>query len=35
MAGIEREDIAEGLKGNIDKLTAEIAKMQAAKEAGD
>ena len=35
MAGIERKDIAEGLKGNIDKLTAEIAKMQAAKEAGD
>ena len=35
MAGISTKEIADGLKGNADKLAAEIAKMQAAKEAGD
>ena len=34
MAGISTEEIADGLKGNQEKLMAEISKMQAAKESG-
>jgi hypothetical protein len=34
MAGISTEEIADGLKGNQEKLIEEISKMQAAKDAG-
>jgi hypothetical protein len=34
MAGIDVKDIADGLKGDTEKLATEIAKMQAAKESG-
>jgi hypothetical protein len=35
MAGITREEIGEGLKGNKDKLAEEIAKIEASKKAGE
>jgi predicted transcriptional regulator len=35
MAGITTDEIADGLKGDSEKLLKEISKMQAAKEAGE
>ena len=35
MAGISRDEIADGLKGDTEALAKEISKMQAAKEAGE